>query len=70
VESLAQNSVWIEAGGTLILASENPQLYAATAQRNYALAVPEPASVVSMALGCLWIAGHRTRTRKEGADSR
>jgi hypothetical protein len=53
VESLEQNSVRIDAGGTLILAFENPQLYAATARQNYDLAVPEPASLAMMILGGL-----------------
>jgi len=61
VESLEQNSVRIDAGGTLVLASEDPQLYAATAMRSYQLAVPEPGTLVFMGLGGALLGRHRKR---------
>jgi T5SS/PEP-CTERM-associated repeat protein len=51
VESLTQNSVQIDAGGTLVFAAQDPQQYAATAMRNYELAVPEPGTLFLIGLG-------------------
>jgi hypothetical protein len=59
VQSLEQDSVWINGGGTLVLAAEDPQLYAAIAMRNYQLAVPEPCSLVMLSLAGLVLAMHR-----------
>jgi len=61
VESLRQNSVRIYAGGTLVLAGQDPQLYAETARQNYEMAIPEPATLAMMGLGGLVVGAVRRR---------
>lgn len=63
VGSLEQNSVRIGAGGTLILAAEDPLLYQATAMRNYEQAVPEPGCLALIVLGSPWLAWRRGKRR-------
>ena len=67
VNSLEQDSVWINAGGTLVLAAEDPQLYAEIAMRNYELAVPEPGTLAVMSFGGLWLARSPQGAREKGS---